>query len=334
MTWHSEASSPSALVCRVAQVLCQRLLPSLISLVLLLLLALLVSFPPEPASATGLWSLCRRSVQQRLLHVRRSLHIGLRGSRVLHSHHLHAVLDSRDHVRCQRREGKPRAASAIPEGSRRPTPVLSLVPPSSSRFPLRCSPVPAPSLSPLFFCFAVMSILSAASTAFFAHVCLARAESSLAPTRAAFGVGTVELSVSGLLHQASPASLPGLAPADSEELLELGLETATPSHMPKMSSLSSPVRCKAGIAISSSLLRTSVVFESASPNTFSGSVTASSSSSGTPVFLATQPAPTLKERTENEIRKETRERSANNEPTKTPSGAWIRQSPKMRSSSY
>ena len=259
MTWHSEASSPSALVCRVAQVLCQGLLPSLISLVLLLL-ALLVSFPPEPASATG---------------------------------------------------------SLEPLSPERPT---------------------APSLSPLFFCFAVMPLPQLSLPAF---VSPGRSRVSLQPELPS-ALALLNFRCRRLLHQARAARLHrrvlrlclGSRQQILRSFLSLAWRLPLPATCRKCPASPSLVRCKADIAISSSLLRTSVVFESASPKTFSGSVTASSSSSGTPVFLATQPAPTLKERTKNEIRKETRERGANNEPTKTLSGAWIRQSPKMRSSSY
>ena len=51
------------------------------------------------------------------------------------------------------------------------------------------------SSSSIVYCFAIVSILSAGSTALLARVCLARAESSHAPTGAAFGIGVVEVSV-------------------------------------------------------------------------------------------------------------------------------------------
>ena len=77
-------------------------------------------------------------------------------------------------------------------------------------------------------------------------------------------------------------------------------------------------RCQACIAISSSLLRTFVVFASATSKIFAGRATASCPPRlGHLHSIANQPASKLMGTTRNTIRKETREMEANNEPTKT-----------------
>ena len=90
------------------------------------------------------------------------------------------------------------------------------------------------------------------------------------------------------------------------------------SSMPSISSLTSLGRCKAGIAISSSLFRISVVFAGATSTIFAGSATTSCPSRPGHLFvIATQPAFKLMETTRRNIREKTREREANDEPTKT-----------------